>query len=78
LLRFSFLKNANIQGEEMCFHEAIFYITGEMGVISEKMMMFERRRILMKQEKGKKSQGMANTTSLILFRDMMSKVMENI
>lgn len=38
----------------MYFHEAIFYITGEMGVTSEKRMMFEKRRILMKQEKGKK------------------------
>lgn len=60
----------------MYFHEAIFYITGEMGVTSEKRMMFEKRRILMKQEKGKK-RGMTNTTSLILFRDMVSKVMQN-
>lgn len=49
-----FFKNSNIQGQEMYFHEAIFYITGEMGVTSEKRMMFEKRRILMKQEKGKK------------------------
>lgn len=61
----------------MYFHEAIFYITGEMGVTSEKRMMFEKRRILMKQEKGKKRGGMTNTTSLILFRDMVSKVMQN-
>lgn len=64
--------------ERKCvFRRPFSYIIGEMGVTSEKKMMFEKKRML-KQEKGKKSQGTANMTLLIPFRDMVSKVMENV
>lgn len=38
-----FFFNANIQGKEMCFPVAIFYITGEMG-------LQRKRRCLGKEE----------------------------
>lgn len=60
--------NANIQGEEMYFHEAVFLYNRKNGSdLSE-------RRMLRKQEKSRKTQVIANTAFIYFF----SKVIENV